>query len=147
MTMQPPNTRTNPAIATLPTQACTKLLDDFVNGPAGVDAALLSTADGRLIAVARRIEFEPTRVAAISGSILALSEACARELKHVACRNAIVDSEHGLTVVLRVTTPSGGWALTTIAARDTSLGLLFTHSKHLAERLAELALRIDADTP
>ena len=139
----PVNTRMRDELApqALPTVACSALLDEFLDGPCEVKAALLSTADGRLIAVARRIEFEPSRIAAISGSILALSEACARELKHVTCRNAIVDSEHGLTVVLRVASPHGGWTLTTIGARDTRLGLLYTHSKQLAEALSALASR------
>jgi predicted regulator of Ras-like GTPase activity (Roadblock/LC7/MglB family) len=130
-----------PSAATiaLPVAPCQALLDAFLNGPCDINAALLSTADGRLVAVARRIEFEPARIAAIAGSILALAEACARELKQTTCRNAIVDSEHGLTVMLRVATPQGAWALTTIGARHTSLGLLFTHSKQLAETLAAVA--------
>lgn len=118
--------------------ACSSLLEAFLDGPCEVNAALVSTADGRLVAVARRIEFEPSRIAAISGSLLALSEACARELKRSGCRNAIVESEHGLTIVLRVAPPRGGWTLTTIGARTTSLGLLYTHSKQLAETLAAL---------
>lgn len=119
--------------------ACAAVLDEFLDGPCEVAAALLSTADGRPVAVARRLEFEPARIAAIAGSILALAEACARELRQAACRNAIVDSEHGLTVMLRVAAPNGAWTLTTIGRRGTSLGLLYTHSKQLAERLAGLA--------
>ena len=142
------NTRTcdAPATQVLPTADCSALLDGFLDGPCEVKAALLSTADGRLIAVARRIEFDPSRIAALSGSILALSKACARELKHSTCRNAIVDSEHGLTVVLRVASPHGGWTLTTIGARGTRLGLLYTHSKQLAEALGALARRLPPAT-
>lgn len=125
----------------LPTQDCEALLQPFLDGPCRVNAAVLATVDGRLVAMARRIAFDEGRIAAISGSMLALAEACARELGQSACRNAIVDSGQGLTVVLRVNAPRGGWVLTTMGASDTNLGLLFTHSRQLAERLGEIAQR------
>lgn len=123
----------------LPSRACEDVLRPFLDGPCRVNAAMLATLDGRLIAVASRIAFDEGRIAAISGSMLALAEACARELGQPTCRNAIVDSGHGLTVVLRVSAPRGGWVLTTIGASDTNLGLLFTHSRQLAERLGDIA--------
>jgi predicted regulator of Ras-like GTPase activity (Roadblock/LC7/MglB family) len=131
----------------LPTAACQQLLQEFLDGPCDVRAALVATADGRLIAVASRIEFEPSRIAAIGGSMLALSEACARELGHGTCRNSLIDCELGMTVILRVGAPQGGWALTTIGTRGSSLGLLFNHSKQLAEQLAVVAAQSHSPTP
>lgn len=115
---------------------CTALLAAFVDDTRGIDAAMLSTLDGCPLATAGRIGFEHTRIAAISSSMLALAEACARELGQPTCRHAIVDSGQGLTIVLRVASPGGDRVLTTVGDADASLGLLFSHSRQLAQRLA-----------
>lgn len=116
---------------------CAALLSAYVADTRGIDAALLSTVDGRALATAGRIGFEPSRIAAISSSMLGLAEACARELGQPTCRHAIVDSGHGLAIVLRVASPGDDWVLTTIGDADASLGLLFSHSRQLAQRLAQ----------
>lgn len=131
------------ATVALPVAPCQRLLDRFLDGPCEVAAALLATADGHLVAVARRMDFDAARIATMSGSILALAEACTRELRLGACRNAIIDGEHGLTVLMRVATPRGAWTLTTVGARDTSMGLLYTHTRQLAESLAAVANAVD----
>ena len=124
----PPNTRS----------ACMQLFEAFVDGPAGASAVVLASADGQLIAAARRVDIDLNRVAALGGSMLALSEACIRELGEIGCRNTIVESEAGLTVFQRIPRKEG-WALTTIGRADTRLGTLYTHSRHLAEELSRLA--------
>jgi hypothetical protein len=42
-------------------------------------------------------------------------------------------------MVLRIHMPLGPWTLTTVSARARNLGLLFTHSKQLAEALCATA--------
>lgn len=123
----------------LPGERCKALLDAFLDGPCDVDAALLSTADGRALALATRSRIDAARVAAIAGSLLALAETCTHELRHGICRNAIVDGEHGITTMLRIRVPRGAWTLTTISSRSANLGLLFTHSKQLGEALSAIA--------
>lgn len=127
----------------VPDARCRALLEAFLDGPCEVDAALLSTADGRPVAMAARSRVDAARLAAIAGSLLALAETCTHELRHGACRNAIVDGEHGITTMLRIQVPQGACTLTTISARTANLGLLFTHSKQLGEALA-LAARSEA---
>lgn len=125
---------------TIPNAGAGRLLEDFLDGPCPINAALLSTTDGRLVGMATRVPVDQRRIAAISGSMLALAEACARELGQPTCRYAIVDSGQGLTIVLRVGASHVGWVLTSIGAADTSIGLLLTHSRQLADKLAGLTL-------
>lgn len=115
------------------------MLQEFVDGPHDIEAALLSTADGRMIAVASRLRLDAARMAAIAGSLLSLAEACVRELHHGTCRHALVDGVHGATALLRIQTPQGPWTLTTVGARGASLGLLFACSRDLAEDIAACA--------
>lgn len=136
-----PNTGSN-----LATHAINDLLEAFLDGPCRINSALLSTTDGRLLGMASRVPIDQRRLAAISGSMLALAEACARELGQPTCRYAIVDSGQGLTIVLRVGDNSAGWVLTTIGGGDTSPGLLLSQSRQLSERLAALA-RTPASPP
>ena len=81
-------------------QSC---LERFVTENAGIALAVLTTADGVELA-AHPSRPVTQRIAAMSSSLQALSDAIAREAGLVNSRNLVVESENGTIVVLGLAT-------------------------------------------
>jgi predicted regulator of Ras-like GTPase activity (Roadblock/LC7/MglB family) len=88
-------------------------LEAFVSANPSVAFAVLTSADGIEIAAHPTRRSTTQRLAAMSSSLQALSEAMAREAGLVDSRNLIIESEGGVVVVLHVpgTTPRASLAV------------------------------------
>lgn len=80
------------------------ILDNLLKEHSDVLAAIVGTSDGYLKFQSARDGFSSARLATIGASFIALGDAMTNEAKMGNCRNLISENEHGIVVVLHITT-------------------------------------------
>lgn len=120
------------------TEVGQRLLDRFLAGSPDFVAALISTIDGRLMLERSRREIGGTRVASMSSSLIALSEALGGELSMKPCSHVTVSTEAGVIVLLRIGGPGSVLTLTTVARQGVNLGTLLASSRRAANELNDV---------
>lgn len=121
-------------------RAATAHLQAFSNSNPGVLLALLTSSDGFEVAAHPADSDTAARVAAMSSSIQALSEALAREAGLSGSRSLIVETDTGTVVVLGLPQCSPPMSLAVVATGKELLGKLLWASKNLCKTL-ESSLR------
>lgn len=121
--------------------ACTAAIRRMMESVAGSYAAALATIDGKPVTHVTSAEWRPARVAAIVGSLCALGETLGKEVNQRACRNVLIETDNGLTVVQRLPSPAERLILLTTSNREANLGVLLTYSRTCAAAIARLAAR------
>ena len=112
-------------------QALQRLLDSCT----GSQGALVATDDGFVVAKIFKQEMAAKTLAAITSSVLSLSESMVKETQQGTCRNVIVEAQGGNIVSLRI---SRTRVLTAMAGPNTRLGMLLSAAKVCAEQLAKV---------
>jgi uncharacterized protein len=112
-------------------EAC---LAKFVGDNAGIKLAVLTSADGFEVA-AHPARPMTQKIAAMSSSLQALSEAIAREAGLVNSKNLVVESENGTIVVLALATSPPRLSLAVVGAGDEILGRLLWLTRQCAAEL------------
>ena len=110
-------------------------LESFVSSTPGTVLALLTSGDGFEIAAHPRDLPVRQRLAAMSSSLQALSEAMVRETGLVRIRNLIIECEGGTVIVLGVGNEAPRLAFTVVAAADQTLGHLLWASRECCASL------------
>ena len=110
-------------------------LQQLLSDCSGSVAALVVTDDGFVVAQVIKREMAVKSLAAITSSLMGLSESMVQETDQKACRNVIIESEEGNIVTLRINSTR---VLTAIASRSASLGMLLSAAKSCAEELASV---------
>lgn len=106
--------------------------------------ASLSTVDGRSYASAHgRGEFSPQRIAAITSSLLALSESFAKEAAQGRCSYAAVSTDHGSIVIVRVPSKKRQHALSICADLSDNMAMSLRTTLDAAETLAQILDQAD----
>lgn len=123
--------RFDPAVV----RAATEHLQAFANANAGVLLALLTSSDGFEVAAHPADSATAARVAAMSSSIQALSEALAREAGLSGSRSLIVETDTGTVLVLGLPQTSPPMSLAVVATGKELLGKLLWASKNLCKAL------------
>lgn len=108
-------------------------LEQLLSDCSGSVAALVVTDDGFVVAQVIRREMAVQSLAAITSSLMGLSESMVQETAQQSCRNVIIEAEEGNIVTLRINSTR---VLTAIASRSASLGMLLSSAKTCAEALA-----------
>lgn len=117
---------------------CQAQIEAMVRDTAGIDSAAVVTGDGFEVAAVLRHDVSGNKLAAMSSSLLALSEAVVEELKMRGCRNVIVEGEAGTVVMIRVPA-AGADLLMSVLCRETAvLGSVLYAARECAGRLAAL---------
>lgn len=106
----------------------------------GLNGAVLSTVDGRLVAAHLHGGADPMRLAAITSSMVALSETLGREAKVGGSKYTVIDAHQGTLLLRRVPGARNIFVLGAIAGEGTMLGYLL-HETHRAAECAGLLLR------
>jgi uncharacterized protein len=112
-------------------QAC---LEKFVAENSGIKLAVLTSADGFEVAAFPSRPMTQ-RIAAMSSSLQALSEAIAREAGLTNSRNLVVESENGTIIVLGLANTTPRMSLAVVGAGDEILGRLMWLSRNCAAEL------------
>ena len=110
-------------------------LQQLLSDCTGSIAALVVTDDGFVVAQVIKREMAVKSLAAITSSLMGLSESMVQETAQKACRNVIIEAEEGNIVTLRINSTR---VLTAIASRSASLGMLLSSAKSCAEELADV---------
>lgn len=134
--MTQPKQRFDPAVV----RAATLHLESFANSNAGVLLTVLTTSDGFEVAAHPADSATAARIAAMSSSIQALSEALAREAGLSANRSLILETDTGTVVVVGLAETSPKMSLAVVATGSELLGKLLWATRNLCKTL-EISLR------
>jgi predicted regulator of Ras-like GTPase activity (Roadblock/LC7/MglB family) len=122
------------------TETLRQQLESFVSATPGARLAVLTSGDGFEITAHPRGLPTVQRLAAMSSSLQALSEAMVQEAGLVNIRNLIIESDGGTVIVLGIGTVIPRLSLTVVAADDETLGRLLWAAREcraaLEQRLA-----------
>jgi predicted regulator of Ras-like GTPase activity (Roadblock/LC7/MglB family) len=135
MTMQSKQ-RFDPALV----RAATSQLEAFANSNAGVLLTVLTSSDGFEVAAYPADNATAARIAAMSSSIQALSEALTREAGLSTSRSLILETDTGTVVVVGLAETSPKMSLAVVATGSELLGKLLWATRNLCKAL-ESSLR------
>jgi len=122
------------------TEAVRRQLESFVSGTPGTVLAMLTSGDGFEIAAHPRGLPTVQRLAAMSSSLQALSEAMVQEAGLVRIRNLIIESDGGTVIVLGVGQLTPRLSLTVVASGDEVLGRLLWAARECCAALEQRLL-------
>jgi predicted regulator of Ras-like GTPase activity (Roadblock/LC7/MglB family) len=117
------------------TELARQQLEAFVAATPGVTLAVLTSGDGFEIAAHPRGLPKAQRLAAMSSSLQALSEAMVQEAGLVRIRNLIIESDGGTVIVLGIGNVTPRLSLTVVASGDEILGRLLWASRECSAAL------------
>lgn len=119
--------------------ACHTILADLTGRHQGIEHAVMAGLDGRFFACDSDLTGEglPVQVAAMSSSLLALTESFSREvLRSVASYNSI-STAHGTIVVVRVPSSANRHVLCVWADKSETVAMTLRHALDTAQQLAD----------
>ena len=99
-----------------------------------VDAAMVSTLDGRLCAEKQRAECASERVSVMGSSLMALGDTILAELRLGACDTVIAESAQGLVLFNHI---ASAFVLVSMTQSKSSLGSLLSWARRTADDIAQ----------
>ncbi len=132
--------RPSPTPAAPAAEPCREVLTGLVSSAPSVLGAVVATVDGRAFAHASHVdhEFDPARVAAISSSLLALSESFSREALQCQAQHTSIATSRGTLVVVRVPSRTRAHALCLWADSSENFAMTLRFALDTATRIAEM---------
>ena len=110
-------------------EALTKKVMELSGGILGVEAVVLETYDGLVLASTLPTSTEEEIIAAVSSATQSIVNRAVKELKHGDIQNTLVLSSSGQIILTDI---EGKALLTVIAKRDANIGLISVMSRHIA---------------
>lgn len=114
---------------------CRTHLDAMVHEVTGIESAAVVTGDGFEIAAVLRHGVSGNKLAAMTSSLLALSEAVVEELKMRGCRNVIIEGEGGTVVMIRVPARGTDLLMSVLCRESAVLGSVLYAARMCAARI------------
>lgn len=136
--MQPANQRFDTRL----TEEARQQLESLVAGTPGVVLAVLTSGDGFEIAAHPRNLSTVQRLAAMSSSLQALSEAMVHEAGLVRVRNLIIESDGGTVIVLGIGNVTPRLSLTVVTFGNETLGRLLWAARECCAALEQRLLAV-----
>ena len=115
--------------------AAGRQLEEFTHANDGVKLAVLTSSDGFEIASMPAGGSATARIAAMSSSIQALSQALAQEAGLAGNRSLIIETDNGTLLLLGLEQGASGVALAVVASGKELLGKLLWASRALCKTL------------
>ncbi len=115
--------------------AAGRSLEEFTHTNEGVQLAVLTSSDGFEIAAFPTVGAPTARIAAMSSSIQALSQALAQEAGLGGNRSLIIETDNGTLLLLGLDQSAPGIALAVVASGKELLGKLLWASRILCKTL------------
>jgi predicted regulator of Ras-like GTPase activity (Roadblock/LC7/MglB family) len=110
-------------------EALTKKVTELSTGILGVEAAVLETYEGLVLASTLPTSTQEEIIAAVSSATQSIVNRAVKELKHGDIQNTLVLSSSGQIILTDI---DGKALLTVIANRDANIGLISVMSRHIA---------------
>jgi predicted regulator of Ras-like GTPase activity (Roadblock/LC7/MglB family) len=118
---------------------CQRLLDSVAEEVSELTLASLTALDGRTRAhTSRHDSLDAQRIAAVTSSLLALSESVTKETSVGGCQHSTITAEHGYIVVVRVPAGTDNLALAVGADQSAQLSLALRLTLDIAGGLASI---------
>lgn len=135
--VRPAGSETTPARSLYDVAAIEAVFAQSFERERGLTLLLLSTADGRAVAQASKLDADSRRIAAMANSFLTLGETVSRELQLSDADYATICTRGGNVVLIRIagTRPL---TLTAVGRPELNLAVLLFHARDCAQRLAPL---------
>jgi predicted regulator of Ras-like GTPase activity (Roadblock/LC7/MglB family) len=130
--MTSPDSRFTPTVSAL----ALRHLQTLGESSSGIQVAVLTSEDGFEIATYRGAAIAG-RIAAMSSSLQALSEALVREAGLGGSRNVIIEAKNGTVLVLGLASTSPSLSLSVVAASDETLGKLLWAARDCCRALEQ----------
>jgi predicted regulator of Ras-like GTPase activity (Roadblock/LC7/MglB family) len=111
--------------------------DDLLQSVSDARAVLIATEDGFELACAQRENIEPDRIAAMSGSISAISLAICEDASMGVARCVIIEAVQGFMVLRRARMSTGFVTITVLTRRENLLGMVVKAINDAAVVLAQ----------
>lgn len=121
--------------------ACTAELAQFIAQSPGIRLAQLTTVDGFEVAVQPEDTAAPAKLAAMSSSLQAVSEALVSQSGLHGGRNVMVECDDGYVLVLPISEVKPALSLLVIANRTAILGHLLWSAKNTIAAVARAMAR------
>ncbi|MBX3725326.1 MAG: roadblock/LC7 domain-containing protein [Xanthomonadales bacterium] len=115
---------------------CEKRLNHALSGQSDIDLLCLASVDGRAIACVQRTGANPARVAAMTATLMSVSESLSRELDGSGVEHALLSLRHGVVVSRRLGDRTGIFTLSALGRGTTNLALALRFTLDLADSLA-----------
>jgi len=113
-------------------KACQKEMAALMEKFSSLEGAVLSTADGLLVASEDRSgNLEPDTISAISASMISLADTLAGQAGRPEVNNIISEAESSTLVILH----AGEMILTVVGHHDTNIGLVLAAAKSAAKSI------------
>lgn len=129
--MQPTSQRFDAGL----TETLRQQLESLVSATPGLTLVMLTSGDGFEVTAHPRGLATLQRLAAMSSSLQALSEAMIQEAGLPRIRNLIIESDGGTVIVLGVGATTPRLSLTVVAASDQTLGRLLWAARECSAEL------------
>lgn len=127
--------RTRAGDAAKSQERCSARLDELLAQSSALIFACIGTADGRLVAARRG---DGARTAAMTSSLLALSESFAKEALRSPCMYSTIVTRHGCIVTVRIPSDRRSHVLSVGADATETLAMVLRHALDAAAQLAEI---------
>lgn len=118
-------------------RACLTHLEALVSNNAGIQGALLSTIDGFEVAAHMSGTPSPKKLAAMTSSLLALSEAVTLESGLGQCQDLVIEARSGRILLMEVPSASHKSVLTVLCTESATLGSVLWAAKNSREQIAQ----------
>lgn len=113
-------------------------IHDILMHVKGVDYIMICSSDGfELDSVSRRNNFNSSKLAAVSSSILAMVSAFLKEIQLTGCTSMTLDAENGKAILTAVPSEKHPMVIVTLAAKDVLLGQLLYSLKQAKTAIIE----------
>lgn len=118
---------------------CQTLLDEIVREDSSAVFVCLSTVDGNSYAHSgSRDDIKPERIAAMTSSLLSLSETLSNEASQGKCAYNAISTEFGSIVTVRVVTKARLHVLSLCADLSTNMAMVMRLAFDTSEKLAKI---------
>lgn len=97
---------------------------------------IVATVDGRLVTHVVDNDADPQRIAAMTGSMVALGESIGREARIDRSQYVVVNALNGTLLAQRVPSRKELFVVSTLARSTTNLGMLLHETRSAAEAIA-----------
>jgi predicted regulator of Ras-like GTPase activity (Roadblock/LC7/MglB family) len=100
-----------------------------------IDAAVVVTVDGYTYAMQQRQgqKYQLERVATMGSTLMSLGDTMTAELNMGTCDNIIAENKHGIVAFMHI---NDDLVLVALTGQKNAYGLLLSHSRKTAERMA-----------
>lgn len=113
-------------------------INDVLMHVKGVDYIMICSSDGfELESVSRRNDFNSSKLAAVSSSILAMVSAFLNEIQLTGCNSMTLDAENGKAILTSVPSKQHPMVIVTLAAKDVLLGQLLYSLKQAKNAIVD----------